>query len=130
MSFYSNLFLCPHASITDPVNVSMDCANGQDIITSYEIIYANSFGTSMTCDVNRTDCSDGECQINIPNSRCQPQFNGGNVTLTTTNIVGRSNFYVSRNISELLIICDGHKVICMKSYLLGSLLESYSLTHT
>ena len=92
------------------MNVSVDCANGQDIRASYEISYTDCSGTSITtCDVNGTDCSNGTChhepQNNIADSRCQPpvpQFSNEIVIVTVTaeNIVGRSNSAVSL-ISEL-----------------------------
>jgi len=99
------------SSTQDPVSVSADCANGQDIRASYEISYNNSSGTSITtCIVNGIDCSNGVChhelQNNIADYRCQPQvpqFHGESVTVTVTsrNIVGRSNPAVSRSIGEL-----------------------------
>ena len=97
------------------MNVSVDCANGQDIRASYEISYTDCSGTSITtCDVNGTDCSNGTChyelQNNTSDSRCQPpepQFNSEYVTVTVTvtarNIVGRSNPAVSRSIGELSV---------------------------
>jgi len=96
----------------DPVNVSVDCANGQENTANYSISYTSSSGTSITtCVVDGTDCSNGTCRHevhnNITDSRCRPQvpqFNSENVTVTVTarNIMGISS--VSRNISELFII--------------------------
>jgi len=96
-------------SIQDPVNISADCANGQDIIANYELSYTSDSGTSITtCVVNSTDCSDGTCRHELKNntadSRCQPpvpQFSSESVTVTVTarNTVGTSNPAVSRNIS-------------------------------
>lgn len=99
----------------DPVTLSEDHANGQDIRSSYELAYISSSGTSVTtctCFVNGTDCSNDVCQHNLRNntadSRCDPplhQFSGENVTVTVAakNIVGKSNPAVSRDISELLM---------------------------
>ena len=105
-------FLLVSPSVQDPVNVSADCTNGQDIRAGYELSYTSSSGTTITtCVVDGTDCSNGVCrhelQNNITDSRCQPpvaQFNSESVTVTVTagNIVGRSNPAVSRSISELL----------------------------
>ena len=94
------------------MSVSADCANGQDIRASYEISYNNSSGTSIaTCVVNGIDCNNGVCHHELQNNtadyRCQPpvpQFHGGEsvtVTVTSRNIVGRSNPSVSRSIGEL-----------------------------
>ena len=92
------------------MNISADCANGQDIRASYEISYTSSCGTSITTFVVNGNCSNGVChhelQDNNPDSRCQPpvsQFNSENVTVTVTarNIVGSSS--VSRSISEMSV---------------------------
>ena len=95
------------------MTVSPDCATGQDIRSSYEVAYmhASSSGSSVTtCVVSETDCNNGTCRHELQNqtadSRCQPpmpQINGENMTVTVTarNVVGRSNSYVSGNISEL-----------------------------
>jgi len=98
------------SSFQNGMNDCVNCANGQDIGTSYELHYISSSGASITtCDMNGTDCSDGVCQHelqdNITDSRCQPpvpQFNSENVTVTLTarNTVGRSNSSMSRSISE------------------------------
>ena len=90
-----------------PVNVSVDCANGQDM--SYELSYNRSSRTSITsCVVDGTDCNNGVCfhelQNNTADSRCQPpvpQFNSESVTVTVTarSAVGISS--VSRNVSKL-----------------------------
>ena len=99
-----------HPSFQDPVTVSADCVNRQDIRASYELSYTSSSGTTITtCSLDGTDCSNGVCrhelQENVTDSRCQPpepQFNNESLSLTVTakNIVGRSNPDVSRNISE------------------------------
>ena len=103
---WSSLLVSP--STQDPVTVSADCANGQDIRASYELSYTSSSGTSITtCVVNGTDCSNCSCQQdNAADCRCQPpvpQFSGEglNVTVTAENIVGSSS--LSRNISELIV---------------------------
>jgi len=98
------------------VNVSVDCANGQNIRASYEISYISSSGTSITtCVAEGTDCSNGVCyhqlQNNTAYSRCQPsvpQFNSESVTVTVTarNIVGRSNSAVIRSVGELFTIVE------------------------
>lgn len=95
------------------MTVSVDCAVGQHIRASYELSYTNSSGISITtCIVNGTDCSNGVCHHelhnNIADSRCQPpvpHFSSENVTVTITarNIVGRSNSFVSRSISEFAV---------------------------
>ena len=94
------------------MTVSEDCANGRDIRASYELSYTT--GTHITtCVVNGTDCRNGRCNHELWNnagdSRCQPpvsQFSGEGVTVsvTATNIVGRSNSSVSRNISEFGVV--------------------------
>jgi len=112
------------------VNISADCANGQDIRASYELSYTSSSGSITTCIVNG-NCSNGEChhelQNNNPDSRCQPpvsQFNSENVTMTVTarNIVGSSS--ASRSISEMSVALLW-SLICLetkyKSYLVGIL---------
>ena len=80
--------------------MSPDYANGQDIRASYEISYNNSSGTSITtCVVNGIDCNNGVCQPPVP------QFHGEsvNVTVTSRNIVGRSNPAISISIGKLFI---------------------------
>ena len=97
-------------STQNPVTISENCANGQDIRASYELSYTTDSGTPITtCVVNRTDCSNGRCrhelQNNTADSRCQPpvsQLNDESVTvsLTARNIVGESNTSESRSLSE------------------------------
>ena len=101
-----------HASpfIQNLVSISEECASGQDI--SYELSYAADSGTHITtCVVNGRECSNSTChhelQNNTADSRCQPpvpQFSGEGVTVSVTsrNIVGRSNPTVSRSISEFI----------------------------
>ena len=96
--------------LQDPVTISEDCANGQEIRASYELSYTTTSGACIaTCVVNGTECSSGTChhqlQNNIANSRCQPpvsQFSGESLTVSVTarNIAGRSKPAVSRSISE------------------------------
>ena len=96
--------------IQDPVTISDNCLNGQDIRANYELFYTSDCGTPITtCVVNGTECSNGRChhelQSNTVDRRCQPpvsQFSGVGVTVSMTarNIVGRSNLAVSRTISE------------------------------
>ena len=94
----------------DNVTVSEDCPNGQDIRASFELSYTTDSGTHITtCVVNGTECSNGTCQSNTADSRCQPpvsRFSGEGVTMSVTarNIVGSSNPAVSRIISEFLIV--------------------------
>ena len=97
-------------SIQDPVTMSEDCLNGQDIRANYELSYTTDCGSPITtCVVDWTECTNGVCHHQLPNntedSRCQPpvsQFSGEGVTVSVTarNIVGRSNPAVSRSISE------------------------------
>ena len=100
--------------IQNPVSVSADCANGQDIRASYEISYNSSSGTSFTtCVVNWTDCGNGVCHHelqdnNTTDSRCEPpvhQFISESVTVTVTarNIVGRSNPAASMSIRKFYV---------------------------
>ena len=106
-------FIPMSSPIQNPVSVTADCANGQDIRASYEISYNSSSGTSITsCVVDGTDCSDGVChhelQDNTTDSRCQPpvhQFISESVTVTVTarNIVGRSNPAASRSIRKFYV---------------------------
>ena len=95
-------------------NISEDCANRQHIRARYELSYTTDSGVSITtCVVNGTECSNGTCRHELKNntadSRCSPQvsqLSGEDVivSLTTRNIVGRSNSTVSRSISEFLIV--------------------------
>ena len=97
-------------SIQDPVTVSQDCSNGQNIRASYELSYTTESGTLITtCVVNGTECTNGTCHHELHNqttdSRCQPsvsQFSSEDVTVSvmTMNVVGRSNPAVSRRISK------------------------------
>ena len=97
-------------SIQDPVTMSEDCLNGQDIRANYELSYTSDCGSLITtCVVDGTECTNGNCrhqlQNNTVDSRCQSpvsQFSGEGVTVSVTarNIVGRSNPAVSRSISE------------------------------
>ena len=99
--------------IQNPLTVSKDCANGQDIKAIYELSYTTVSGTLITtCVFDETGCSNGTChhelQESTADSRCQPsvpRFSGESVivSLTATNIVGRSPA-VSRSISEF---CEG-----------------------
>ena len=94
--------------IQNPVTISEECANGQDVV--YELTYTTDSGINIaTCVVSGTECSNGTChhelQNNTADSRCQPplsQFSGEGVTvsLTARNIVGRSNSAVLKSISE------------------------------
>ena len=96
--------------IQNLVSISEECASGKDI--SYELSYTTDAGTLITtCVVSGRECSNGTCchelQNNTADSRCQPpvsQFSGEGVTVsvTTRNIVGRSNLAVSRSISEFI----------------------------
>ena len=80
----------------------------------YELSYITVSGTLITtCVLDEAGCSNGTChhqlQNNTADNTCQPpvsQFSGESVTvsLTATNVVGRSDSTVSRNISEF---CDG-----------------------
>ena len=94
--------------IQDPVTVSEDCANGQKIRASYELSYEAVNGT--TCVVNETECSMGTCRYDLQNttadSSCQHFFSGEGVTVSVTasNIVGRSNPAVSHIIGEFSTI--------------------------
>ena len=94
----------------DPVTMSEDCLNGQDIRANYELSYTTDCGSPITtCVVSGRECTNGNCrhqlQSNTADSRCQPpvsQFSGEGVTVSATarNIVGRSNPAMSRSISE------------------------------
>ena len=96
------------------MTVSEGCANGQDIRAIYELSYTTTSGSLITtCVVSGTECSNGRCrhelQGNTADSRCQPQvsqFSGEDVTVSVTasNIVGRSNSSVSGRISKFLIV--------------------------
>ena len=96
--------------VQDNVTVSGECTNGRDFRARYKLSYTSDSGTLNTaCVVDGTECSDGTCyhelQSNTADSRCQPpvsQFSGDSVTVSVTsrNIVGRSNPAVSRSISE------------------------------
>ena len=124
MPFNKAVFLV-FPSTQDPVRVSTDCANGQDIRASYELSYTNCSGTSTTtCVVNGTDCSNGTCrhelQNNIADNRCHPpvlQFSNETVIVTVTaeNLVGRSNSAVSL-ISELFMALLFQWAIIMKKW--------------
>jgi len=66
------------------------------------------------CVVDGTDCSNGVCyhqlQNNTAYSRCQPpvpQFNSESVTITVTtrNIVGRSNPAVLKSVGDFFYHC-------------------------
>ena len=100
-------------SYQNNVTVSEDCANERHIRASYELSYTTNSGTHIaTCVVNGRECSNGICHHELQSntadsSRCQPpvtQFNGDGVTVsvTATNIVGRSDPAVSRSISECI----------------------------
>ena len=94
--------------IQSNVTISEDCANGQDIY--YDIVYTTDSGALITtCVVNGTECSNGTCHHELHNqttdSRCQPSVSrfsseGVTVSVTTMNVVGRSNPAVSRRISK------------------------------
>ena len=96
--------------IQNPVTISEECANGQDVV--YELTYTTDCGSPITtCVVDGTECSNGTCyhelQDNTADSRCQPQvsqFSGEGVTVSVTarNIVGRSNPAVLKSISEFI----------------------------
>ena len=100
--------MCP-IYIQDPVTVSEDCANGQEIRASYELSYETVNGTA-TCVVNETECSMGTCRYDLQNttadSSCQRLFSGEGVTVSVTAsyIVGRSNPAVSHTIGEFSTI--------------------------
>ena len=112
MHLFKDYINMSHSLIQDIVSVSDDCANGQDIRASYELSYTTNSGALITtCVVDGTNCSNGTCrhqlQNNMVESGCQPtvsQFSGEGVTVsvTATNIVGRSNPAVSRSISEII----------------------------
>ena len=97
--------------IQDPVTVSEECANGQDIRDRYKLSYTTVSGTPITtCVVDGTECSNGTCrhelQSNTADSRCRPsisQFSdeGLNVSVTTRSILGRSNPAMSHRISKV-----------------------------
>ena len=95
--------------IQDPVTVSADCANGQDIRASYELSYDPVNGT--TCVVNGTECSRGTChhdlQKTTADSNCQQHLfssEGVTVSVTARNVVGRSNPAVSSTVGEFSTI--------------------------
>ena len=98
------------AFIQDPVTISDNCLNGQDIRANYELSYTTECGTPITtCVVNGTECSNGRClhelQSDVADSRCQPpvfQFSGVDVIVSVSarNIVGTSNSAASRNVSK------------------------------
>ena len=108
--YVQNASMFQSLSTQNPVTVSEDCANGQDIRANYELSYTTDSGTlNTTCAVDGTECSNGRCrhelQNNTTDSRCQPplsQFSGEDVTVSVTarNIVWRRNPAVSRSISE------------------------------
>ena len=93
------------------MTLSEECANGQDMRDSYELLYTTVAGTPITtCVVNGTECSNGTChhelQSNTVDSRCLPpvsQFSdeGLNVSVTTRSILGRSNPATSYRISKV-----------------------------
>ena len=97
-------------STQNPVTISENCDNGQDMRASYELSYTSDSGTlNTTCVIDWTECSNGTCrhvlQNNTADSRCQPpvsQLSGESVTvsLTARNIVGESNTSESRGLSE------------------------------
>ena len=99
-----------HAFVQETVTLSEECTNGQEIRDSYELSYTTNSGTPITtCVVNGTECSNGTChhelQSNTVDSRCLPpvsQFSdeGMTVSVTASNVLGRSNPGMSRNISE------------------------------
>ena len=101
---------CMSSFIQGNVTVSEDCTNGRDIRASYELSYnAESGSTISTCDVDVAECINDTCHhelvSNTEDSRCQPslaQFSGEGMTvsLAARNIVGRSNYAMSRSISE------------------------------
>ena len=92
------------------MTVSEVCTNGQNIRARYELSYtSDSSAVNTTCIVDGTECSSGICrhelQSDTADSRCQPpvsQFSGEgvSVSVTASNIVGRSNPAVPRSISE------------------------------
>ena len=85
--YFYNIIFVVFPSVQDPVTVSTDCPNGQNITANYEIIYASSSGTSNTF-VNGTDCI-VTCYDELQNNST---FSNESVTVNVTaeNIVGSS----------------------------------------
>ena len=118
-TFISDKHMACVSTIKEHVTISEDCVNGRGIRANYELSYTTNSGPlNTTCVVDWTECNNGTChhklQNNTADSRCQPpvsQFSGEDVTVSVTasNIVGRSNPTVSRRISEF---SDGYSYLC------------------